>query len=230
MSLLAQVMTMLGGSGLPDQLPDEPFAMLHGWFEKACEAKAVLNPNAMVLATATREGRPSARVVLCKEIRISERAVVFYTNFNSRKGRELAANPQAAVVFHFETAGQQARVEGVVSQLESAECDAYFASRAPLSKIGAWASSQSQPIASRTDFAQKIIDAMQRLGLSPLKLLAANLGAAEVNIARPPHWGGFKLVAKRVELWTNSQGRLHDRAEWVFQEETNTWIATRLQP
>ena len=230
MSLLAQVMTMLGGSGLPDQLPDEPFHLLNAWFTDACNAKSILNPNAMVLATATKDGRPSARVVLCKDIRPAERAVVFYTNYESRKGREMAANPHVSVVFHFETAGQQARVEGVVSRLEGPECDTYFASRAPLSKIGAWASMQSQPIASRADFAQRIIDAMQRLGLSPLKVLAANLGATEVNIARPPHWGGFKLVATRVELWTNSQGRLHDRAEWVFQNDTNRWIATRLQP
>ncbi len=228
MSLLAQVMAMLGGSGLPDQLPAEPFALLKQWFDEACRAKATANPNAMVLATCTPDGKPSARVVLCKEIRQSERAVVFYTNSGSRKGRELAANPRAAVVFHFDAAGHQARVEGTVHQLSEAESDAYFASRAPLSKIGAWASAQSQPIGSRAEFAQKIIDAIHQLGLNPLSVLAATMGATELKVPRPPHWGGFKLVAARVELWTNSDGRLHDRAQWVY--DTDQWVVTRLQP
>lgn len=228
MSLLAQVMAMLGGSGLPDQLPTEPFTLLKKWFDEACEAKATLNPNAMVLATSTPDGKPSARVVLCKEIRPNEQAVIFYTNFESRKGHQMAANPHAAVVFHFEDAGHQARVEGTVERLTDAESDVYFASRAPLSKIGAWASAQSQPIGSRADFAQKIIDTIHQLGLNPVSVLAATMGATELKVPRPPHWGGFKLVAARVELWTNSQGRLHDRAQWVY--ESDHWVATRLQP
>ena len=229
MSMLAQILALLGGSGLPDRLPDDPFELLKSWFDEACRSKATANPDSIVLATATLEGRPSARVVLCKEIRARERAIVFYTNLESRKGRELAKNPYAAAVFHFDAFGRQARIEGIAQKLSESECDAYFATRAPLAKLGAWASHQSQPIASRVEFAQQIIDAMRKLGISPMSLIGVNLGATP-EITRPPHWGGFKLIAQRVELWSNASGRLHDRAEWVCEEPGSKWMVRRLQP
>lgn len=230
MSLLAHILTLLGGHGLPDPLPAEPFPLLLEWFNLAQQSKATANPNAIVLATATPDGHPSARVVLCKELRPAEHAVVFFTNLQSRKARELAANPHAAVVFHFDAQGKQARVEGIVQPLPAAECDAYFATRPTISQVGAWASQQSQPIASRADFAQRIVDAMTNLGISPLALLATKVGAPGPLIPRPPNWGGYMLVARRVELWTNSEGRLHDRAQWTRLADSAEWVWTRLQP
>ncbi|MDZ4829187.1 MAG: pyridoxamine 5'-phosphate oxidase [Phycisphaerae bacterium] len=230
MSLLAQVMAMLGGPGLPERLPSEPFQLLCEWFDHAQRLKTVPNPNAMVLATSTLDGRPSARVVLCKELRADLGAVVFYTNFESRKAHELESNPHAAVVFHFDSSGHQARVEGVVERLSDEDANAYFASRAMLSKLGAWASRQSQPIGSRVELAQRVIDAMHALRISPMTVLAAAVGGEPIAIPRPPHWGGYRLVARRVELWTSAHGRLHDRAEWTRPANGNLWSAQRLQP
>lgn len=230
MSLLAQVMALLGGPGLPERLPNGPFELLCEWFDHAQHAKTVPNPNAMVLATATHDGRPSARVVLCKEIRADLGAVVFYTNFESRKARELESNPHAAVVFHFDSSGHQARLEGVVERLNDTDADAYFASRATLSKLGAWASQQSQPVGSRAELAQRVIDAMHALRINPLKLLASTVGGEPIAIPRPTHWGGYQLVARRVELWTSAHGRLHDRAEWTRAANATTWSSQRLQP
>src|SRR6516165_4741830 len=136
---------------LPDPLPPEPLAMAAAWLAEARALAVQPNPNAMVLATADAEGMPSARVVLCKELRPEPGILTFYTNYLSRKGRELDANPRAAAVMHWDALRRQLRVEGRITRTTAAESDAYFASRAWQSRIGAWASEQSAPLATRGD-------------------------------------------------------------------------------
>ncbi|MDA1008277.1 MAG: pyridoxamine 5'-phosphate oxidase [Planctomycetota bacterium] len=233
MDVLAEIITLLGGPGLPDPLPVEPFSILSEWFSEAGRAKATPNPDAMTLATATRDGKPSARIVLCKSIETANGAVLFYTNTKSRKGEELLENPRAALVFHFDESGRQARVEGGVTRVSEEESDRYFASRHPLSRLGAWASAQSQPVESRRAFASKVADAMRTLGISTAALVASVTTGKALTIPRPPHWGGFRLTAERVELWVNAKGRLHDRAEWTRSCEGHSvgaWHRQRLQP
>lgn len=227
---LAAIIALVGGPGLPEPLPNEPFALLRAWLGDAARTKQVPNPDAMTLATATPSGHPSTRMVLCKAIESDIGALVFYSNRNSRKGHELAANPQASALFHFDHDGRQARIEGTVTHTTAAESDAYFATRHPLSRLGAWASAQSEPVASRKAMAQRVADAMRQLGISPVALAAALAGGSDVHIPRPPHWGGYRLTALRVELWVNAAGRLHDRAEWVRGSANAPWQATRLQP
>ena len=227
---LAAIIALVGGPGLPDPLPAEPFTLLGTWLADAARAKRVPNPDAMTLATATTSGHPSTRMVLCKAIEPDAGALVFYSNRNSRKGHELAANPRASALFHFDHDGRQARIEGTVTHTTAADSDAYFASRHPLSRLGAWASAQSEPVASRKAMAQRVADAMRQLGLSPAALAAALATGGDVHIPRPPHWGGYRLTALRVELWMNAAGRLHDRAEWVRAGADAPWRATRLQP
>lgn len=230
MDLLAQAISLLGGPGLPDPLPASPFPRLVEWFEQAKREKRVPNPDSIALATVSPDGAPRVRIVLCKSIEADAGAIVFYTNRHGAKGRELEANPRAAAVFHFDHLGHQARVEGVVERVSDSESDAYFATRHPLSRLGAWASNQSEPIDSRQAFAEKIAAAMRSLGVSPVVLAAACAGGPDVAIPRPPHWGGYRIVASRVELWTNAAGRLHDRAEWVRASMSAPWLQTRLQP
>ncbi len=134
---------------LPEPLPPEPLVILNRWMAEAWQHRQQPNPNAMVLATATADGRPSARVVLCKEVVPLPGYLVFYTNYLSRKGRQLAENPRAAAVIHWDTLHRQVRIEGPVLQAPAADSDAYFASRPWPSRVGAWASAQSEPVASR---------------------------------------------------------------------------------
>ncbi|MDA0803555.1 MAG: pyridoxamine 5'-phosphate oxidase [Planctomycetota bacterium] len=230
MDLLAQAISLLGGPGLPEPLPASPFPLLIEWFEDAKREKRVPNPDSMALATVSPDGAPRVRIVLCKSIDADAGAIVFYTNRHGAKGRELEANPRAAAVFHFDHPGHQARVEGAVERVSDTESDAYFASRHPLSRLGAWASEQSEPIESRQALAERVAKAMRSLGVSPVALAAACAGGPDVAIPRPPHWGGSRIVATGVELWTNASGRLHDRAVWVRTEPRASWRATRIQP
>ncbi len=178
----------------------------------------------MTLATATPEGWPAARIVLCKDVVGAPGYVVFYTNFQSRKGLELAANPRAAAVMHWDHMHRQVRIEGVVEAVPAADSDAYFASRARLSRIGAWASAQSRPVASREALLAAVRDA------------TARFGAGEVP--RPSFWGGYRLWAEAVELWVEGDARIHDRARWTraLQRAADgsmrpgPWSVTRLQP
>ena len=211
---------------LSEPLPAEPLTLAAAWLEQAWREGRQPNPNAMVLATTTPEGHPSARVVLCKDITPQPGFVVFYTNYLSRKGRELAENPRAAMVMHWDHLQRQVRVEGRVARVPEAESDAYFASRALESRVGAWASQQSQPIASRAQLLAAVEAEARRLG-------APNL----VTVPRPPHWGGFRLWAEAVELWVEGDARIHDRARWTRtltprgdSFDTGPWAATRLQP
>ncbi|MEO1008579.1 MAG: pyridoxamine 5'-phosphate oxidase [Planctomycetota bacterium] len=215
------------GEPLPDALPAEPFSTLHAWLDEATRRKLQPNPNAMALATASANGHPSVRIVLCRTIDVERGALWFYTNYDSRKGRELAANPRAAVVFHWDAVERQARVEGVVERLSDADNDAYFSSRRWEKRAGAWASDQSRPIESRPALLDKVERSLRRFDIDPADPPPAD---ADLDIPRPPHWGGFRLVADAAELWVGSPARIHDRARWTRPTPDAPWTATRLQP
>jgi pyridoxamine 5'-phosphate oxidase len=189
----------------------------------------------MVLATADASGRPSARLVLCKQISPRPGYLTFYSNYLSRKGRELRDNPHAAIVMYWDPLHRQVRVEGRIVQVSAAESDAYFASRNWQSRLGAWASQQSEPIASRAELLGKVAKAALRLALPvPADEQQQDPG---LQIARPPHWGGYRLWAEAVELWVEGSARIHDRARWERNLkpqaggfEAGPWTVTRLQP
>ncbi|MFT3685762.1 MAG: pyridoxamine 5'-phosphate oxidase [Phycisphaerales bacterium] len=222
-----------GGDGLPEPLPVDPVPLLKSWYDEAAgggAASASHNPTAMTLATATRDGAPSARVVLCKSIEANG-DLVFFTNYNGRKGRELAENPRAACVFHWDAARRQARVEGRVEKVSDAESDAYFASRPLLSRLGAWASKQSEPMESRGVLLKDVLRVAQEQGVPALKLLMPEsmTGGAGTAVPRPPFWGGFRVRAERIELWSGSKsGRLHDRAVWM--RDGSGWRGSLMYP
>src|SRR5579862_2870327 len=200
---------------LPDPLPSEPVSLIAAWLTEAAQRRDQPNPNAMVLATVDAHGAPSARVVLCKEIQSEPGYITFFTNYLSRKGSELAANPRAAVVMHWDSMHRQVRLEGRITRTTDGESDAYFASRAWQSRIGAWASQQSAPIASRSELTSAAERVAQRFGApSPISSdeTAADPG---VVIARPPYWGGFHLWIESAELWVEGAARLHDRVRWT---------------
>jgi pyridoxamine 5'-phosphate oxidase len=236
---------------LPTPLPSEPLRVAADWVAHAMERKDQPNPNAMVLATVSPEGRPSARVVLCKQIAPNPGYVVFYTNYESRKGAELTGNPRAAIVMHWDHLHRQVRVEGVVARSPAAESDAYFASRPWQSRLGAWASAQSQPIESRALLREQLESTARRFGTpSPTgeaqapNLINADPSSAtsgstrDFSVPRPPHWGGFRLWADAVELWVEGEARIHDRARWTRTLtpkgndafDVGAWTVTRLQP
>lgn len=221
---------------LPDPLPSEPLQIAHDWLAEAWQACPQGNANAMTLATSTLDGVPSARIVLCKEIVPRPGYVVFYTNYSSRKGRELATNPRAAAVMHWDSLRRQVRIEGLVGSAPAADSDAYFATRALESRIGAWASAQSEPIASRSLLLEAVEAAERRL-LAP-QGGAARRGAPDTFVPRPPYWGGYRVWAQVVELWVEGAARIHDRARWSRELTrhgdgrivSGPWSATRLQP
>jgi pyridoxamine 5'-phosphate oxidase len=192
-------------------LDPSPLRQFQRWFEEA-RAGGVEVPEAMALATATPTGRPSVRMVLLKGA--DERGFAFYTNDESRKGAELAANPHAALLFHWQPLGRQVRVEGRVDRVPDAESDAYFASRPHGSRLAAWASPQSRPIADREE-------------LERLYAEAAGRYPGE-EVPRPPHWGGFRVVPEAYEFWQHAGDRLHDRAR--YELDGGVWTRMRLGP
>lgn len=223
---------------LPEQLPDDPLRWTEAWLREAAERAVTRNPNAMTLATVGADGRPSARVVLCKALVPDPGYLVFYTNYRSRKGRETEANPHVAAVFHWDALGRQVRIEGRALRSPAAESDAYFATRPWGSRLGAWGSDQSTPVASRAALVEQVRRRAAELGLAlgaDTQTLAADAAPA---IPRPPHWGGIRLWVAAVELWVEGMDRIHDRA--VFRRElaprdewsctAGPWQATRLQP
>ncbi|MEM1184822.1 MAG: pyridoxamine 5'-phosphate oxidase [Planctomycetota bacterium] len=222
------VLDSFEGELLPDPLPAEPFTLFRAWFDGALDAKRQPNPNAMTLATVDADGRPSARIVLCKGIDEATGSVVFYTNYQSRKGRALDANPYATLVFHWDYADRQVRIEGRVEKATAHESDAYFQSRRWESRLGAWASEQSEPIASREDLLAQVTEKALDLELDMSAIVDG--GGEGLEIPRPAHWGGYRVVAERVELWCGGTGRVHDRAEWRRASESGPWATTRLQP
>ena len=175
-------------------LPDDPFTLFAAWFQEA-EGAEPNDPNAMALATADAEGRPSVRIVLLKDV--DPRGFTFYTNTLSRKGRELAANPHAHLDFLWKSLGRQVRVDGTAEPVSAAEADAYFAVRPRASQIGAWASLQSEPLGDRATLEARVAE-----------FTAKYEGG---DVPRPPHWSGYRIVPARIEFWVARHDRLHER-------------------
>jgi pyridoxamine 5'-phosphate oxidase len=222
---------------LPDPLPGNPLIITAQWLAQAQADAAQPNPNAMVLATVDGRGYPSARVVLCKDINTQPGFIVFYTNYRSRKGRELEANRRAAAVFHWDHRHRQVRVEGDVEPLSDAENEAYFRSRPWQSRLGAWASEQSQPVESRQALERGVAAMARRFGIPYEGPGTAEPEGVTVEVPRPPHWGGYRLIADAVELWVEGEFRIHDRARWTRAlpdrrgaGSDTPWSVTRLQP
>jgi len=192
-------------------MPTDPFQLFDEWFAEA-RASEINDPEAMALATATPDGRPSLRMVLLKGH--GPDGFVFYTNQRSRKGEELAANPQAALLFHWKPVRRQVRIEGPVSIVSCEEADAYFASRSRDSQLGAWASNQSWPLPTRAEFEKKYEDMRTKF--------------EGMDIPRPPHWGGFRVAPESFEFWTDRPHRLHERR--VFTRDGDGWREGLLYP
>ena len=200
------------GELLEHQVDADPVKQFALWLAQAADA-GVHEPNAMVLATADRDGKPSARTVLLKGL--DERGFVFYTNQQSRKGDDLAVNPACALVFPWHSMERQVRVEGTASKLPQDEVDAYFASRPRGSQLGAWASQQSQPVESREEL--------------DLQYASYERQWPEgTEIATPYFWGGYRIEPAVIEFWQGRTGRLHDRLRYL--RTANTWQLQRLQP
>jgi pyridoxamine 5'-phosphate oxidase len=189
-----------------------PFKQFQIWFDQALAAQ-LPEPNAMTLATATPNGKPSARMVLLKNF--DERGFVFYTNYKSHKGQELADNPQAALVFWWAELERQVRIEGRVEKVSDHESDEYFHSRPLNSRLGAWVSEQSQVIKSRE---------VLELRLQELKTESENQ-----DVPRPPHWGGFRVIPTIIEFWQGRPSRLHDRLNYCRLDD-GSWYIERLSP
>jgi pyridoxamine 5'-phosphate oxidase len=190
----------------------DPFDQFQRWFQEAIAA-GVTEPNAMTLATVSSTGRPSARIVLLKEV--DPRGIVFFTNYQSRKGHELAANPYAALLFYWADLERQVRIEGYVAPIDATDSDSYFASRPRSAQIGAWASPQSQVIANREVLDQRAHDHAQAF--------------ADDHVPRPAHWGGYRLVPELFEFWQGRPSRLHDRICYQLNA-AHTWTCVRLAP
>jgi pyridoxamine 5'-phosphate oxidase len=229
-------MTAYHEEKLPDPLPCSPMDLAVDWFERAAAEAAQPNPDAMVLATADEEGNPSARVVLCKRLVADPGYLVFFTNYGSRKAQELERHPRAAAVFHWDTLRRQMRVEGCVERSPHDESDAYFASRSWQSRVGAWASRQSRPIESRGKLLDAVADSAASFGATFADGRFVDTSDT-AEIARPAFWGGYRLWIDSLELWTEGEGRVHDRAVWSRELivtgggwQTGEWQGTRLQP
>ena len=209
---LAALRREYGEHGLdtPDLVPD-PLEMFRRWLDDAVRAP-LHEPNAMVVTTVSAEGRPSARLVLLKGL---DEGFVFYTNYDSRKGREIEANPALSLLFPWHDLQRQVRVEGTASRVSSEESRAYFLSRPRESQIGAWASPQSQTVQSREELDKLYAAAQQRF-------------ADVIEIPVPPRWGGLRVRPERVEFWQGRKGRMHDRL--VYEREGDGWGTTRLAP
>jgi pyridoxamine 5'-phosphate oxidase len=222
---------------LPDPLPLDPMPLAATWLRQAWDEQVQPNPNAMVLATTAGDGRVSARVVLCKEIVADPGYLVFYTHYDSRKGRELESNPRAAAVFHWDDLHRQLRIEGSVVKSPPAESDDYFATRSWRSRLGAWASRQTEPIGSRQALVSQLREAAARFGAPDPVDAPDDDVEPGFQLPRPPCWGGLRLWIDAVELWVEGEHRLHDRARWTRELapasggfQRGPWHHARLQP
>ena len=205
---------------LPEPLPPSPLPLVSGWMAEA--AATVRGAGAMTLATVDPDGRPSARMVMCRGVDLDAGWLVFYSDRDSRKGRALAAHPRAALVFHWEALERQMRIEGPVTAAPEAQVDAYWRTRPLDARIAALASAQSEPIASRQALRTRVDEVARRVGDEP---------------ARPERWVGYRVWAEQVELWVGQPARLHDRAVWTRALAPaaegfsgGPWRATRLAP
>ena len=197
---------------------DDPFVLFHAWMAEA-EKSEPNDPNAMAVATVDQSGLPNVRTVLLKGVDDAssmERGFVFYTNFESAKGHELLANPKAALLFHWKTLERQVRVRGAVSLASHQEADAYYNTRPPLSRIGAWASQQSRPLSSRDVLEAKIQHYENKF--------------FDGTIPRPSYWSGFRIVPTEIEFWASRPFRLHDRIVFRRDAPHDSWHKTRLYP
>lgn len=200
---------------LPARTPatEDPIPLFEAWMAEAAKTEPN-DPNAVCLATATPDGRPSARMVLLKGV--DARGFVFYTNLESRKGGELAANPHAAMCFHWKTLQRSVRVEGAIEPVSAEEADAYYASRARGSRIGAWASRQSRPLEGRFALEKAVAEYTLKFGLG--------------EIPRPAHWSGFRLLPARIEFWRDMPFRLHERRVFHRAPDGAGWELEMLYP
>ncbi|MFO1040628.1 MAG: pyridoxamine 5'-phosphate oxidase [Planctomycetaceae bacterium] len=194
-----------------DELAADPFVQFQKWVDDAVAAH-IFDWETITVATATSDGAPSARTLFLRGA--DQRGFVFYTNYESRKGMQLAENPRAAMVIHWRELERQISIEGTVEKISAAESDAYFATRPEQSQLGAWSSRQSQPLDSAETLSQRVEENRQRFAGSP--------------IPRPPHWGGYRVVPSRIEFWQGGPGRLHDR--FVYLRQGDTWTWSRLNP
>jgi pyridoxamine 5'-phosphate oxidase len=192
---------------------DEPLRLFAEWLEQATKSEPN-DPNAMSVATVDADGLPDVRMVLLKGF--DDQGAVFYTNMESQKGRELNATPKAALLFHWKSLRRQVRLRGPVERVSEAEADAYFASRARLAQIGAWASKQSAPLESRLAFEKAIARYTAKYAIG--------------TVPRPPHWSGFRVIPMSIEFWEDRPFRLHERLEFRRETPGGPWSKTRLYP
>lgn len=191
---------------------DDPFVIAQRWLKEA-ESSEVNDPNAIALATVDAQGMPNVRMVLLKEIEAD--AFVFYTNYGSAKGRELEASGKVSFVMHWKSLRRQIRVRGTVEREEGEQADAYYASRSIKSRLGAWASDQSQPLKSRSALVAKVAKLTLSKGANP---------------SRPPFWGGYRIKPAEIEFWADGDFRLHDRFRWEREAVDSEWKIERLNP
>lgn len=191
---------------------DDPFDIARRWLTEA-EASELNDPNAIALSTVDADGMPNVRMVLLKEIEAD--AFVFYTNYDSVKGQEISASGKAAFVLHWKSLRRQIRVRGTVTREDGEQADAYYTSRSLKSRLGAWASRQSQPLGSRTELMAEVARLTAKLGTNP---------------PRPAFWGGFRIHPTEIEFWADGAFRLHDRFRWTKSDEKIVWEISRLNP
>ncbi len=216
-------------------LPANPLPVFRQWLDRAAALEDRPNPHSLVLSTTGAGGRPDARVVLLKHFEEQAGWLVFYTNYRSAKGRQLAALSEACAVFHWDRLGLQARIRGPVLASPAEESDAYFATRGWQSQLAAWASDQSSLLASRDEIDARMNETAARFGGSRNDW---SRSAPSEAVTRPPFWGGYRLFARTVELWTQGQSRLHNRVLWSRELNAHgehefrggPWTAKRLQP
>jgi len=219
MSILARLRGLMSwGAGIAVGLPEatearDPLELFGEWFAAAGRT-GIRHPEAMTVATATPDGRPSARMALLKAF--DERGFVFYTNYGSRKGREIDANPQVALVLHWNVLDRQVRIEGSATRLPAEESFAYFRTRPRGSRLAAWASAQSEELASREELLRRFRE------------MEARFDGSEIPL--PPFWGGFRVVPERIEFWQGRVNRLHDRLRFERGAPGSDWVVARLFP